>query len=324
MSIPYRFSNCSLFSFALRLLFIGLGLFLCLTAALYYTENDILYRPQSSYTPPGTANAAVGFEEIAVPNVREVFHYGWYAPSTTKKQTLVFFHDGGDTINTTQAFMTPFVLEGYGVLMIEYRGYGEVSGSPEENDIYADTENFFDFLHQVNVNDKQMVLTGQGLGAAVAIEMARRHQAAGLVLVSPFINAISYIRHNTALPRFIPLFKNGYHNLAKIDKIHTPLLILAGSRDTLVPPQDADVLFKRANDPKSLVIAPDASHYDILGRPFATNVIGWLRAQEALQAPQSPQHQLNLNLSEKNGDTPPIEKALIAKPQNEKAAQPQQ
>lgn len=312
MSLFSRASTRSLSSLALRAALFIFGLFFCLALSLYYAENGILYRPQTTYTPPGTAKAAPGFQEIVVTNARKAYHYGWYAPATTKKQTLVFFHDGGDTINTMQASMTPFVLEGYGVLMVEYRGYGEVTGTPQEEDIYADSENFFDFLHEVNVSDKHMIIAGQGLGAAVALEMAKRHASAGVVLVSPFVSAMSYIRHKTSLPTFIPLLKDRYRNLDKIDKIHAPLLILAGQRDTLAPVRDAEILLKKAQDPKSLVLLPDVGHYDIMGRPFATNVLGWLSAQEAIEAPHSPQHPLNLNLSDQIGSPALVEKALQA------------
>ena len=55
-----------------------------------------------------------------------------------------------------------------------------------------------------------------------------------------------------------------YDNLAKIGRIRSPLLILQGEADTIVPPAMARRLFDQANEPKTFALIPGADHNDLL------------------------------------------------------------
>ncbi|MFL5713654.1 MAG: alpha/beta hydrolase, partial [Chloroflexota bacterium] len=45
-----------------------------------------------------------------------------------------------------------------------------------------------------------------------------------------------------------------------------PLLFIHGGADTLVPPEHGRHLFEAANEPKRLVIVPEANHNDVFVR----------------------------------------------------------
>lgn len=248
-------------------------LFLCMALTLHGIERSFLYHPQKTYLVPGDAHAHAAFGEIGVTNERRENQYGWYVKPTTKKLTLVFFHDGADTINTIEHVFDSFIDQGYGVLLVEYRGYGDTPGAPSEENLYVDTENFFDFLHEVGTKDQEMVLIGQGVGAAVATEMATRHKVASLILISPFTSTQDFLKQKTFLRSLPFLLQDRYDNLSKIKKIQdAALLVMAGAKDTLIDPQNSKALYDAALPPKAFYTFKDGHHFDLFGPTFTKEV----------------------------------------------------
>jgi fermentation-respiration switch protein FrsA (DUF1100 family) len=71
----------------------------------------------------------------------------------------------------------------------------------------------------------------------------------------------------TAAYPFLPLgrlVRTRYDNLAKISSIKTPLLILHGKRDRIVPFEQGERLFRAAPEPKRFFAIADADHNDTI------------------------------------------------------------
>ena len=65
----------------------------------------------------------------------------------------------------------------------DYRGYGESGGTPTEPGLYRDAEAAYRYLRdRLGVPPERIVIFGHSLGSAVAVELATREPAAGLVL----------------------------------------------------------------------------------------------------------------------------------------------
>ena len=72
---------------------------------------------------------------------------------------------------------------GLNLLAFDYRGYGESDGEPTEPGLYADADAAYRYLRDtLGVPPERIVLFGHSLGSAVAVELATRVPAAGLVL----------------------------------------------------------------------------------------------------------------------------------------------
>jgi fermentation-respiration switch protein FrsA (DUF1100 family) len=108
-----------------------------------------------------------------------------------------------------------------------------------------------------------LVLFGESLGAAVAIELARREKAAALVLEAPFTSIADMAR--VAYPflgPFASLVRTRYDNLRKIPEVALPLLIFHARRDPVVPFEQGEALFRAAREPKTFVTVEEAGHAD--------------------------------------------------------------
>lgn len=197
-----------------------------------------------------------------------------YAPARDDKPTLLFFHGNGDSIVGANAATRLLLEEGYGALLVEYRGYGGNPGSPNEQGLYRDGEAAIKWLGDKGVAANELVIIGNSIGSGPATEMALRHDPAALVLISGFASlpfVVSDIRP------FIPkqLVRDRYDNEAKIGRVKSPILILQGTADGLVRPVNAARLAKAAPD-ATLIMVPDVGHELAYGPVSQRAIIDWL------------------------------------------------
>ena len=92
---------------------------------------------------------------------------------------------------------------GCNVFMLEYRGYGLSTGTPNEEGLMIDAQTGLDYVRQQKetLGGKIMVY-GQSLGGAVAIQLAVKNQEAGDVVGLILENTFTTIRK--LIPRYAP------------------------------------------------------------------------------------------------------------------------
>jgi hypothetical protein len=164
---------------------------------------------------------------------------------------------------------------GFDVLLFDYRGYGRSRGRPGERETYADAGAARDaLLARAGVDPARVLYLGESLGAAIALNLAIAHPPAGLILQSPFTSVRDIARfHYPYVPR--PLVPDAYPSLRLISGLRAPLLILHGTRDTVVPFMHGEALFHAAPEPKRLEVFPDAGHNDMLGDRWVQTIAAW-------------------------------------------------
>jgi len=80
----------------------------------------------------------------------------------------------------------------FGVLMIDYRGFGMSEGKPTENGLYADTDAALKWLKNNGLTNERLMIYGFSLGSAPATKMAANNytlKPSKLMLEAPFANA---------------------------------------------------------------------------------------------------------------------------------------
>jgi fermentation-respiration switch protein FrsA (DUF1100 family) len=148
------------------------------------------------------------------------------------------------------------------VLLYDYRGYGKSEGSPDEAGTYRDGQAAYRFLvEEKKIPPDEIVLFGESLGSAVALELALAHAAAALVLEAPF-TSVRDMAWTTIFAPLSPLVRTRYDNLAKVGRLRMPLLVLQGDRDEIVPFRQGRRLFEAAPEPKRHFAIPSAGHND--------------------------------------------------------------
>ena len=90
---------------------------------------------------------------------------------------------------------------GCNVLMLEYRGYGLSTGTPDEEGIRIDAQTALDYIrHQKETQGGKIIVFGQSLGGAVAIQLVAKNQEAGDIAGMILENTFTSIRE--MIPRY--------------------------------------------------------------------------------------------------------------------------
>jgi fermentation-respiration switch protein FrsA (DUF1100 family) len=138
-------------------------------------------------------------------------------------------------------------------------------------------------IKELGLTDKQIIIYGESIGTGTAVQMATEYKIAALVLQAPFssmTSAASY--HYPWLPVGI-LLKDRYDSLSKIAGIHTPLLLLHGEKDTIVPIALGKELFAKAPEPKQAIYFPENGHNDFDLQKLTEAVLEFSKAHQLVR-----------------------------------------
>jgi len=160
------------------------------------------------------------------------------------------------------------VASGFDVLIFDYRGYGDSSGSPSEQKMSSDARLILEFAcNELNCSENQIVVFGESLGGAVALslwsgETANRPRPAGLVLNSTFTSMSATVAwHYPAFP-FRYLLLDRWPSIDRIPAVKAPVLVFHGTADETVPVAHGRELSAAAVDARFFEI-PGAGHNNI-------------------------------------------------------------
>lgn len=229
-----------------------------------------------------TSSASVTLEELGRPG-EEVFlqtHDGvrihaYWLPSPGASRAILFLH--GNAGNASDRLPNAALLAGLGahVLLLEYRGYGRSEGTATEHGVYQDAQAAL--LHLVEargIPENRIVVFGRSLGGAVAVDAVAKRPVAGVILESTFTSLAGMVRALLHLPLGW-LAGRHFDSAAKIQNVRSPILMLHGDRDTVVPIAVGRELFELAPEPKMFEVIRGAGHNDTVefgGRAYLERV----------------------------------------------------
>ena len=204
----------------------------------------------------------LGAEDVWLATSDGVRLHAWFVTAPQASLVTLYFH--GNAGNATHRFqpIREITTAGSSVLMLDYRGYGKSGGSPSEHGLYADADAAYLYLLGHGYTARQIVLQGESLGSAVAVDLASRRECAGVVLEAAFTSGRDVA--NTVLPVIGPLLFRGFDSKSKIANIRAPLLFFHGDRDEIIPLKLGRSLFEAAPEPKHFIEVPGAGHNDLV------------------------------------------------------------
>lgn len=219
---------------ARTLAYSGIAYLALLAGAAIGHRRFVFPAPASALEPMVPGAELVRFDADGVPVVAL-----WGAPKAGAP-VIVFFHGNAEELVDTSSFARALLDRGFGVLFVEYPGYGlAASGTPREATIYAAAQRALEELAKpdgfAGPSKRSIVLVGHSLGTGVAVEMAKRGFGDRMVLVSPYTSMIAMVK------RFVPILPVGlfvtdrFDTLAKAPDVKIPTLVVHGDEDPLIP-----------------------------------------------------------------------------------------
>ena len=125
-----------------------------------------------------------------------------------------------------------------------------------------------------------LVYFGESLGSAVAAELAAEHPAAALILRSPFTSMADVGQHHYWWLPVRWLIQDRYSTIDPIGRVRSPLLVIVGERDRIVPAEFSRRLYDAAREPKTILAMPEADHNDdelLAGEEMIEGIVRFIR-----------------------------------------------
>ena len=200
----------------------------------------------------------------------------WFSKPKLNHPTLIYFHGNSFDIGERAYRIKRYIDSGWGVLLISWRGFSGNKGKPTEKNLYIDGESALNWLEQkANIYKDNIILYGESLGAAVAVEMATRNKFKSLILEAPFTSIYDISIKRYKLYPFNFLILDKFDNLSKIDKILCPVLILSGKKDEVVPHNHSIKLLNKAKKQKHSLFIDEAMHNNLYDFNIEKTVINF-------------------------------------------------
>ena len=245
-----------------RVAIVGVVLLLVVVGGLVLGHRALIYLPDRGALPPA-AEVLPGARDVTLTTSDDVTLGAWYLPpsGTCHASVLVAHVNGGnrgDRIGLARALGD----EGFGVLLFDYRGYGESSGSPSEAVLARDARAAREFLATTGAS---IVYLGESLGTGVVSELALTHPPAALVLRSPFTSLADAGRAAYRIPVGW-LLRDRYPVRDNVSRLDGPIAVLYGDRDTIVPADQSRAVARAAREAGADVLeveVPGANHNDL-------------------------------------------------------------
>ncbi|MCP4330742.1 MAG: alpha/beta hydrolase [Alphaproteobacteria bacterium] len=274
----------------------ALVVYVVVGTALYLLQRKFIYVP-STGEPSRAEFGATDMEEVAYRTEDGIDLYGWFKPPADRDApVIVFFHGNAGHIGHRAAKVRPFIDAEYGVFLAEYRGYGGNGGAPSEEGLYADARAALDLLAATGFEAESVILYGESLGSAVAVQMAIERQARALVLEAPFSSLVGVARKRFPIYPTDWLVADRFDSASKIGRLEVPILIFHGEHDSVVPVELGRRLFEAAQEPKEGVFIKQADHNDLYDHGAVKVILQFLQrslSSNLLDHPARPQTEEN-------------------------------
>ena len=216
---------------------------------LYFYQRNLLYHPnENNYSGD---KISVDIEKVKIETADNIKLLGWYHEKNLKDyKTLVYFHGNAGSLENRIHKLNHFQDMNINFLIIAWRGFNGNKGKPSERGLYVDGKSAIDWLKKKGVDEKNLILYGESLGTGVATHLAQNKNYAGVILETPFTSMVDAAKNFYPYIPINLLLKDKFENFKKVKNINTPILVMHGEVDQIVPFSMGKKIYEIANNPK--------------------------------------------------------------------------
>ena len=200
------------------------------------------------------------------------------------EKLIVYFHGNAGNLFHRMDYAQRIYEMGFDVLLASYRGYAQSSGKPSEKGIYSDGAAVLDYaIGNLNYKMSGIIIMGRSLGSTVAVEIAQNKTPAGVILITPLTSG-KEMAEAMGMKYLKFIAGDSYNSIAKIDKLSSPLLIIHGDKDEVVPYKMGLDLYEKYPGSKKFVTIPNGGHnnlQDVQPKLFWTSIYDFIAACKA-------------------------------------------
>ena len=215
----------------------------------YIFQRSLLYHPtENNYAGD---QITVSVDKVKIKTQDDIELIAWYHNKTQNEyKTILFLHGNAGTLENRIHKINHFQEMNINFLIIAWRGFSGNSGKPTEKGLYEDARSAVRWLKSRGIKENNIIIYGESLGTGIATEIAQNKNFAGIILESPFTSMVEAGKDKYPFLPVRLLLKDKYESNKKIKNIHTPILIMHGKVDKIVPFHMGKKMYELANKPK--------------------------------------------------------------------------
>ncbi|MDY6892362.1 MAG: alpha/beta hydrolase [Chloroflexota bacterium] len=226
-----------------------------------------IFHPRQDWStpPPGAIDYSVPVEEDVSISCR-------FYPLDESAPSILYFHGNGEVVYDYDEIAMLYNGIGVNLFVADYRGYGQSGGTPSFSNTASDAHGIFNFYRDTLRSSGYtgpLYIMGRSLGSFSAIELAWSYPQdwQGLIIESGFTNVGRLVNYLSFFPS--PGLSEELENssMERIRSITMPILIIHGDYDTVIPYEQALLLFQHVgSEDRRLLTIPGAGHNDLFMR----------------------------------------------------------
>ncbi len=218
----------------------------------YFFSERMIFIPQ-----PSSYSQLPGLLTLTSANEKQIAAV--YLANPQADYTILYSHGNAEDLGDVLPVLTQFQNIGFSVLSFDYQGYGISEGNPTERRAVQDMEAAYFYLTEtLKIPPERIIVYGRSVGGGPALELAARYPVGGLVVESSFT---SIFRTVTRIPIY-PVDK--FNNIRNIQRVNSPVLVIHGTEDEVIPFWHGEALFVAAPEPKQALWVEGAGHNDLI------------------------------------------------------------
>jgi len=234
-------------------------IYLIILILTYIFQRNLLYHPaENNYSGD---QLHVSIKKVKIKTEDNLDLISWYHNKNSNKyKTILFLHGNAGSLSNRIHKINHFKNIDVNFLIIAWRGFSGNKGIPTEDGLYEDATSAVKWLKSKGINNNNIIIYGESLGTGVAIEIAQNKNFAGIILESPFT---SMIEAGKSKYPFLPiklLLKDKYESDKKIKNVSSPILVMHGKVDRIVPFNMGKKIYDLANEPKHFFFTDYDNH----------------------------------------------------------------
>ena len=234
------------FTFIL-LIFVAIYFFILISTYLF--QRNLLYHPtENNYFGD---QLTVSIDKVKIKTQDNIELMSWYhSKNLTDYKTILFLHGNAGSLENRIHKINHFKDMNVNFLLISWRGFSGNKGKPTEEGLYQDARSAVAWLKSKDISENNIIIYGESLGTGVATEIAQNKNFGGIILESPFTSMIDAGKDKYPYLPVRLLLKDKYESDKKIKNIKSPILIMHGKVDNIVPFHMGKRMYELANQPK--------------------------------------------------------------------------
>lgn len=179
------------------------------------------------------------------------------------RKIVIYFHGNAGNLYHRIDEASVIYNMGHDVIISGYRGYGRSTGEPTEDGIYTDGRTVLNYVSDtLHYKPENIYIYGRSIGTTVAVEISQNMPLGGVILITPLSSADDFISEKYTYI-LAGAGKDHFQSIRKIRNLKSPLLVIHGTDDEIIPYALGVKLYEAYPGRKSFISISGGGHNNL-------------------------------------------------------------